>query len=299
MSRRLGLMGHGDRPVDAGAGILGRKNLVLPDCDRLMLEHDAGRGADEPVGARQLRQGEADGGSRIGGRLMERLQIVPELPLGGVGRLSGICWRGRFGADVADAVELTLATAAAHGEVDRAVLADGHVGQRQRCPRDELCLRALVGRALGLDMNGIHRAERPVADVERPLILFRELRAVAEGRAHGRPWADIDQGRQAIGIAGGPLAGAAAPAEFAAAGRMVYPRGAIPRRSKIPFHVGVVDEEFAVGVEGHVVGIAVARAPDLPGLPRRIGADDIAARGEDADRMAAGVPHPRDEQIFV
>ena len=229
MSRRLGLMGDGDRPVDAGSGILSRQNLVLPDCDRLMLEHDAGRGADEPVGARQLRQGEIDRGSRIRGRLMESLQVVPHFPLGGESRLPGIGRRGRLGADIADAVEFALAAAAAHGEVDRAVLSDGHVRQRQRCACHELLLHALVGRALRLDMNGIHRAERPVADVERPLILFRELRAVAEGRAHGRPWADIDQGRQAIGIAGGPLAGAAAPAEFAAAGRMVHSRRPVPR----------------------------------------------------------------------
>ena len=264
-----------------------------------MLERHAGRVADEPVGARQVGHGQTDGRSGIGGGLMKSLQIVPQFPLAGESRLPGIHQRGRLGADIADAVELTLTTAAAHGEVDRAVRADGHVRQRQRCACHELLLHALVGRALRLEMNGIHRAERPVADVERPLVLFRELRAIAEGRAHGRARADVDQGRQAIGIAGGPLAGAAAPAEFAAAGRMVHSRGAIPRRSKIPFHVGVVDEEFAVGVEGHVIGVAVARAPDLPGLPLGVGADDVAAGGEDADRMAAGVPHPRDEQVFV
>jgi len=39
---------------------------------------------------------------------------------------------------------------------------------------------------------------------------------------------DIDRGRQTIDVVGRPLAGAAAPAEFAAARRVDDARGAIP-----------------------------------------------------------------------
>ena len=148
-------------------------------------------------------------------------------------------------------------------------------------------------------MNGTHRAERPVADVESALIFGGELCAVAEGHANRRTGADVGQRRQAVGEAGGPLAGAAAPAEFAAAGGMVDTRRPVPGGAEIPFHVGVVDKHLAVGIEGEVVGIAIATGPHLPRLSLRIGAHDIAARREDSHGMAVGVPQPRDEQIFV
>ena len=299
LCRRLGLVGNADRGGDQAQGLGRRQRLLLPEFDRLVLEGHAGRVAEESVGARKPRQSGGHGGRGIASPHVKSLEFAPEPPLGGTGHIAGIDWCGRFSARVGRAVELALAAPAAHGEVDRAVLPDGHVGQGQRRTRDELLLHALVGGAVRLEVDRVHRAEGPVADVESPLVLLRKLRAVAEGHAHRRSRSDVDQGRQAVGKTGWPLAAAAPPAQFTPAGRMVHSGGPIPRRAKVIFHVGVVDEEFAVGVERHVVGIAVATAPDLPRFAIAVRAHHVAARRENPDGMTVGVPHPRDQLVFV
>ena len=148
-------------------------------------------------------------------------------------------------------------------------------------------------------MDRVHRAERPVAGEQRLLVLLRKRRAVAEGNADRRPGADVDERRQAVGKRGRPLAAAAPPAQVAAAGRMVDPRGAVPGSAEIPLHVGVVQEEFAVGIEGHVVGVAIPGRPDFPRPAVGIGARHVTAGGEQANGMPVGVPHPRNDLILI
>ena len=80
---------------------------------------------------------------------------------------------------------------------------------------------------------------------------------------------------------------------------MVDPRRSIPRGAEVPFHVGVVDEEFAIGVEGEVVGVAIAGTPHIPCLAGRVGAHHIATRGEFAGGVAIAIPHSRDHQVFI
>ena len=148
-------------------------------------------------------------------------------------------------------------------------------------------------------MQGVDRAEGPVAEIKGLLILRRELRAVAERHADGRAGADVDHGRQAVDVIRRPLAGAAPPAELAAAGRMDRAGRAIPGHAHVPFHVRVIGEQLAVGVEGDVVAVAIAAADDFPGLAVGVGAGDPAAGGEDAAGVAVGVPLARQELVFA
>ncbi len=200
----------------------------------------------------------------------------------GVLRLLVIRAISRFLADVGDTEQLRLCTAAAGGEVEGAVRPHGYVGQRQWCARHELFLDGLVTAAGRFEVHGVHRAEGPVAAEECLLILRGELRAVAELHADRRTGADVFHWRKAIDVVRRPFAGAAAPAELAAADGVTNARRSIPRRAHVPFHVGVVGEQLALGVEGHVISVAVAAADHLPRLAFGIGLGDPAARRQDA-----------------
>ena len=126
-------------------------------------------------------------------------------------------------------------------------------------------------------MDRDQAAIRPVVNVERLLILRRELRAVAERHA-GRA-ADPDDGdrRIAVGIVLGPLGAPLAEAAVAAAHRVEDADRAVPRSAPVPFHVAVEAEELAVGVERDVVGVALARGDELGILAVGIEPDDVAA----------------------
>ena len=150
-----------------------------------------------------------------------------------------------------------LRVPAAHREIERAVFADHHVGHVERgarplslesLRRDEVFPRPDVGSAARLEMDRDQAAIRPVVNVERLLILRRELRAVAERHA-GRA-ADPDDGdrRIAVGIVLGPLGAPLAEAAVAAAHRVEDADRAVPRSAPVPFHVAVEAEELAVGV---------------------------------------------------
>src|SRR5262245_26535134 len=110
-------------------------------------------------------------------------------------RMCGISRVNRLGvllADIGDTEEFGLSASAADGEVQGSVLADGAVGQRQRRARDELFLRRLVAAARRLDVDGVHRAEGPIANVKSLLVLGGELRAVPELDADRRAGANVD-----------------------------------------------------------------------------------------------------------
>ena len=76
---------------------------------------------------------------------MEGLQFLPQGSLGCTSGVPGVNRVGRFGARVGHSVEFALAAAATNGKVDRTVLTDGHVGQRQRVSGNELFLFGSVG----------------------------------------------------------------------------------------------------------------------------------------------------------
>ena len=96
-------------------------------------------------------------------------------------------------------------------------------------------------------MDGVEHAVAPVVDEVSSLVLGGKLGAVAERDAGGRAGADVDDRREAVDVIGGPFAGAAAPAELAAAGQRGSTRvGRVPRRAHVPFHVGIVGEQLAV-----------------------------------------------------
>ena len=231
--------------------------------------------------------------------LVQRLQFMSQRPQLSELLIVGVGLSGRFLADVSHTEQFRLRAAPADGEVQRAVGSNRRVGERQRRARDEFFLHGRVAGPLRLDVNGVHRAKGPVEDVKRLLVLGREPGAVAEGHPHGRARTGVDQLRQAVDIISRPFTRAAAPAEFASAGGVDNPRGPIPGGAEVPFHVGVVNEQLAVGAEVHVVGIAIAGADDFPVLTERIGLGDPAAGGHPSAGMSAGVPLPRQQQVFA
>ena len=96
-----------------------------------------------------------------------------------------------------------------------------------------------------------------------------------------------------------PLAGAVAIAELGAAGDVQDAGGPIPGRIDVPLHVGVVREQLAVAVEGDVERVAVAHRDELPLLPVRADAADVAAGGLLAGHEAAAVDHARQEVVLA
>ena len=96
----------------------------------------------------------------------------------------------------------------------------------------------------------------------------------------------------------GPFAGAGAPTEVGAGGAVVDAGGAIPGGADVPFHVGVVGEEVAGGVEGDVELVAEAVAEEFDVGAVRVHGADEAAGGEEAAGVAVGVPHAGEEVVF-
>src|SRR6185437_13370462 len=132
-------------------------------------------------------------------------------------------------------------------------------------------------------------AIRPVAEVNRLLILGGELGAEAVAHTGRRADADIHGGGQAVFIVSGPLAGAVTPAELRPADAVIYPRRPIPRHAPVPFHVAIEGEQFVVGVEGDVVGVAEDAEHDFEVLAVGVAAEDAAAGGHAAGGVAVAV----------
>ena len=148
-------------------------------------------------------------------------------------------------------------------------------------------------------MEGVERAIGPVGGEEGALVFGGEFGAGAEDGARGRAGADVDHGGKAVGVVSGPATGAAAPTVIAGVDDVVDARGNVPRRTLVPFHVGVVGEEFAVLVEGDVELVAETESEELDGFALRVHAADVAAGGVFAFGVAASVPHAREEMIFI
>ena len=148
-------------------------------------------------------------------------------------------------------------------------------------------------------MDRVQFAVTPIADEEGVLILRRELRPVAEANACRRAWPDVADTGQVIGVIGGVLTRAVPPAELAAARHEADARRSIPRRVHIPFHVGVVAEQFALRVVSRIVLVAEADAEKLDVLAVRIDVDHEAARPHDATHEVVAIGHPRQQVIFA
>ncbi|MBL9185911.1 MAG: hypothetical protein JNK23_00390 [Opitutaceae bacterium] len=85
----------------------------------------------------------------------------------------------------------------------------------------------------------------------------------------------------------------------AAVAGVVDARGDMPGRVLVPLHVGVVGEELAVLVEGHVVLVAETDREEFDRFAVAIGAGDVAAGGVFVAGMAAGIPHTREEAVLA
>ena len=71
--------------------------------------------------------------------------------------------------------------------------------------------------------------------------------------------------------------------------------GAVPRQAHVPFHVGIVDDKFAVGVEIEIVAVAVTDGEHVPRFSAGIGFHDVTTRGHPAAGMAVRVPNARQQ----
>ena len=60
---------------------------------------------------------------------------------------------------------------------------------------------------------------------------------------------------------------------------MINPRWAVPRRIEIPFHVGVISEQFAFAIEGCVVLISETSGNNLPSFSLGIDLGNMSKRG--------------------
>src|ERR1051326_5291186 len=147
-------------------------------------------------------------------------------------------------------------------------------------------------------MEGVEDTVGPIESVQGLLVLGRKLGVGAELHARGRAEADVDGGREAVGIILGPFAAAVAPAKLAAADAMADARGAVPGRADVPLHVGVPGEQLAVGIEVEIERIAEAAADKLPVLGVGVELGDPAARGHDVAREIVAVRHTRHEMVF-
>ena len=236
-----GLTGQREERFEARGGFLLGKGAFAPAGVGLVLEHDTG-GETQPA----VRRGKVWPGSvRSLGVLLavELLEGLAGEDFGGRGFMIILDRVRGFLAGVGHAVEARLDLAAADGEIHRAVLrVDEEVGDGQRRTADEVGLGAGVAGALGLEVDGVDFAPAPIHDEERFLILGGELGAVAERDTGGRTGTDVHGGREGVGVELGILAGAVAPAVFAAADDVVHARGAIPRGIKVVLHVGVIRE---------------------------------------------------------
>ena len=139
----------------------------------------------------------------------------------------------------------------------------------------------------------------PVERVKGFAILLREIAFRAELHAGGRAEADIIRRRQAVRVVLRPFPGAGTPAVFAANDTVNDPRRPIPRRAPIPFHVAIEGEDFALRVEIKIVTVAEAGENEFPLTALRVGAQDVAAGRENADRVAVRVPLARQQLVLL
>src|SRR5690242_3645203 len=107
-------------------------------------------------------------------------------------------------------------------------------------------------------MNSEDSSVGPVHYEKRPFVFVWIIAFRPELYSGRRADADIDNRRETVGVIFRPLRAALAKSVVAAADDVHDPDRPVPRHAPIPFHVAVEAEQFAVGVERDVVGVAEA-----------------------------------------
>ena len=288
---------EGDQRLDCGLRIFFLERALGPRCGGLALDRDTRGPAHKTVLVPEIRPCFRDGFG-AGAFEMQRFQTASQLRL--LRRRQRGHARGRLPSGVGHAVERRLPAAAADEKIHRAIRrVDEEVGERQRFSADKLLLHRLEARAVGHEVDGVHRAVGPVIREKGALIFRREFCAGAKHRASRAAGADVHGGGQGVRVIRRPAARAGAPSVVAAAHAVVDACRHVPRHAHVPFHVAVVGEQLAVRIEGDVVMIAEAGAKQLDFFSVRIGFDRVTAGRENAARVAVGVPHPGEQVILA
>ena len=279
--------GEGERGVEGEVAIVRRLHLGAPLRDRLMFDGDAGGVAHPAVGVSHERPSL---GERVGGRrsVAEGFEFTAQLLFRR--RVEPSCRSGGLRALVADAVEGGLAAAAADGHVHEAILRTDHdIRHGERTTRREDFLAGLPAAAFRRQVDRIQRREGPIAGEERALVGRGELGARAHGGARRGTRTDVDEGWLHVERRERVVARAGAPTQLAAGRAEVDARRTVPRGAHVPFHVGIVGEDVAVGSHRAIVGIAEAGRHADPILAVLVHARDPAAHGLDAGGVAIGI----------
>ena len=96
-----------------------------------------------------------------------------------------------------------------------------------------------------------------------------KFRVGSRDYAGGATGSDVDHRTNGVGEVFPPLLGGRSPTAFTSGDAVVDTGGAIPRSTDVPFHVGIVDKEFAVAVQGKVDWVAVAHVQEFTFLAVR------------------------------
>jgi len=75
--------------------------------------------------------------------------------------------------------------------------------------------------------------------------------------------------------------------------------GPIPGCPPIPFHIAIEGEHLSAGTESEVIRIAEPRQEQFPFPALWISPENMSAGSQDTHGMAAGVPLPGQQQVFL
>ena len=89
-------------------------------------------------------------------------------------------------ANVGHTEQLGLRAPATNREIQGPIRTHLGISQWQRCTGHEFFGASHIAGPLGLEMNGIHRAECPIEDVDRSLVLGREPGTGPKGNSDRR-----------------------------------------------------------------------------------------------------------------
>ncbi len=285
-----------------------RQRPTLPLLNRLALEGNARGVTDPAIVAVQMRPGKIDS-TRI--RLaVEGFEFVAQVSLVDTRQLSRdspLRTSRLVPARIRNPIEPRLRAPSARRKIHRAIRAKLEVGDVQRRLRPvarqpfwrnkifnrpggcefspvrgkgSTGKRPFVGGTARRQVDGENTTVRPVHDKQRCPVPRREPAVRAELDTGRRSDADIQRRGQAVGVPIGPLGASFAKAVVAAADNVVDADGPIPGHAPIPFHVAVEAEQFALAVEGDVIGVA-----ETGGEKFTVPAIGIHARHESARRL--------------
>src|SRR5436305_3451961 len=115
-------------------------------------------------------------------------------------------------------------------------------------------------------MDGKDSAIGPIKCEQSLSIFLREIALRSELNAGRRADADVNHGRQTVGVIFRPFGGTRAPAVLARGNTMNDSRRPIPRQAPVPFHVAVKAEDFPIRTEIEIISISKSSQKQLPFL---------------------------------